>query len=178
LAVTASLMFSIFSFGVAINEVVPWSRLKTLSAVKRFLEWAVQHVSNKEILLFRKNVSLCGRYLYTFRIWESSCSVARHRLGTSDFDCLSYRIAEYSCWHWKARHGERRLFTLAFFLIPCVFYVHVASECHEVRLKCWYLQYRLICTADIEQCWKYKRLLRLAVWHICEKRCYKTYLTD
>jgi len=33
--------------------------------------------------------------------------------------------------------GERRPFTLALSLIPCVFYVHVASECYEGRIKCW-----------------------------------------
>ena len=30
-----------------------------------FVQWAVQHVSNKESLLFRKNISVCGRYLYS-----------------------------------------------------------------------------------------------------------------
>jgi len=34
--------------------------------------------------------------------------------------------------------GERRSFTLALYLMPCVIYVHVASECYEGRLNCWY----------------------------------------
>ena len=38
---------------------------------------------------------MCVRYLDTFRITESRCSVARHRPGTGDFDCLIYSIVKY-----------------------------------------------------------------------------------
>jgi len=37
---------------------------------------------------------VCGRHLDAFRISESGCLVARHRPGSSDFNCLSCRISE------------------------------------------------------------------------------------
>jgi len=63
--------------------------------------------------------------------------------------------------------GERRAFALALSLMPCVSYVHVASECYEGRLNCWFQRFRLNCRTNIKRCWKYICLLWLAVWQIC-----------
>jgi len=60
--------------------------------------------------------------------------------------------------------------------MPCVFYVHVASECYEGRLNCWFWQYRLECTAKRKRCWNYKCWLWLAGWQICANRIFKMYL--